>query len=179
MIPLHPKGMWYLCRKKYLFLFFTTFITPHLWHFLAHSDYPVNICEWINECSLPLQKGKLIYLKYLDWMCCFITQMQSSRLTISCDTFPQRFWLYSLLLNGWFHSQIRNKIAYWNPVLISKSDQRKRKGRASCFWKKIKKVIENLSQNSPAKLSFVSQCCKSHYRPISEANIGQENEITL
>lgn len=54
----------------------------------------------------------------------------------------------------------------------------KRKGR-DASENKIQKIIEELSQNSPVKLSFVSQCFKSYYMSVSETNTGQEYGMEL
>lgn len=43
----------------------------------------------------------------------------------------------------------------------------------------IQKTVQELSQNSPAKLSFVSKCSESHYMSISETNTGQEDGMGL
>lgn len=86
-------------------------------------------------------------------------------------------WLSSLLMSGWLHSQIRSKVACSNPGLISKNDQRKR--RELLLKEIIQKIVQELSQNFPAKLSFVFKCSESHYISISETNTGQENGMGL
>lgn len=77
-----------------------------------------------------------------------------------------------------FICRVGTKLLTETQASYLKVTRKKEKGEL-LLKKKIKKIIEKLSQNSPAKLSLVFQCCKSHYMPISESNTGQENGVTL